>query len=271
MKALIYINGAKDGSEKALKTLSTALKKRKTEYSIIYALNPLTEQDILNVSVVFTIGGDGTILGLTELLSKKQIPIIAINTGKIGFLTEFEPTFIKKAVDLFFENSLAKDQRAVLKVDYNGKSFYALNDVVIQRIYKENENGIIINAQVKIDGEIVDVISGDGVIVSTPTGSTAYSLSAGGPVLAPGINAFSLTPISAHSLHNRPIIFSSLSKSEITLLGGYAGVFIDGKFISEINATQTINIERAKKDVIFLRNKNSNFYKRLIKKLNRTQ
>ncbi len=270
MKVLIYVNGAKEISEKVLKTLITSLKKKKIEYNVSYAINPLNENDLNDVAVVFAVGGDGTILGLTELLSKKSLPVVSINTGKIGFLTEFESTCAKQSVDLFLSDVLEKDSRAVLKVNFNGKDYFALNELVVQRVYNANENGIIINVEAKIDGEKVDVISGDGVIISTPTGSTAYSLSAGGPVLAPGINAFALTPISAHSLHNRPIIFSSSSFAEINLVSGSAGIFIDGKFVSTIKSGQIVKVERAEKDMVFLRNKNSNFYKRLIKKLNRT-
>ena len=119
-----------------------------------------------------------------------------------------------------------------------------------------------------LDETEIDCITGDGVIVNTPTGSTAYSLSVGGSILAPGINAFAVTPIASHSFSQRPVIFSS--KNTCTLIykkGTSAGVFVDGKFIRSLDVNDKILIKEADFPTIFLRKKDSNFFKRLTDKL----
>ena len=120
-----------------------------------------------------------------------------------------------------------------------------------------------------LDNIFVDEITGDGVIVSTPTGSTAYSLSAGGAILSPGINAFIITPLSAHSLHHRPIVFSAESVCQIDLKSPNAAVFIDGKKAIVLSESDKVNIKKSNKTITFLRKEQSNFYRRLDDKLSK--
>ena len=269
MKVLIYINHAKIESERVFNELKACLSSNNIKFTCIDNEDLKNKSKVEGYSVIFSIGGDGTILGLTEFALLNNLPIIGINIGKVGFLTEFEPECISQAVKMLIDGSLKKDARSVLKISYQNKCYFALNDLVVQRLYKDNIAGHVINLSVCLDGENADNITGDGVIVSTPTGSTAYSLAAGGPVLAPGINAFSLTPISAHSLHNRPIIFSADSKCEVKVLSGDAGLFIDGKLVSLISEGASVSVVAYKNKTVFLRKSNSNFYKKLIGKLNR--
>ena len=264
MKVVLYINQDKDFALDAGNKLISSL----NENDISFSYMDNIEGDISEYCAILVVGGDGTMLNVAKFATENGLPVMGINAGKLGFLSEFEVFEIDNAVQLLKNNQLKIDSRITMRVFYNGQSFIALNDTVVQRLYKEGVNGLIVTADVYIDKSRVDLISGDGVIISTPTGSTAYSLSAGGPVLAPGISVFSITPISAHSLHNRPVIYSADSKCDCSLSSGTAGLFIDGKYISTISKGETITIEKNDKPMLFLRKTSSNFYGRLIQKLN---
>lgn len=264
MKVLIYVNKEKDVEGESLTTLTSNLEKYNIEYLTVGFEEEILETDF---SAMFVIGGDGTILRRTEFVNTHNIPIIGINGGKVGYLSEFERSEISEAVKLFVDGKLKKDSRATLLVTYNGQEYLALNDAVVNRVYTENR-GMITSISFYIDGNKIDTVFGDGVIVATPTGSTAYSLSAGGAILAPGINAFSITPISAHSLNQRPVIFSTKSECLLKVEDNYSGaLYIDGKFIANLSEGEVVKINKAKKDTIFLRKEKSNFYKKLSEKI----
>ncbi len=264
MRVLIYVNPEKDVDGSILKMLKECLEEKNVSY-LVTGIDDVVED--ANYSAIFVIGGDGTILRRTEYANRNSTPIIGINGGKLGYLSEFERSELVEAVELFLSNKLKKDCRATLSVEYNGKEYLALNDVVVQRIYNNNK-GMVVNVSFFIDGKKIDTVVGDGVIVATPTGSTAYSLSAGGAILTPGINAFSITPISAHSLGQRPVIYSAFSKCSLKLENNYtAGLFIDGKLVATMQGGEEVTINKAEKDTVFLRRENSNFYKKLSEKL----
>lgn len=269
MKVLLYVNQEKNFDGALNETLILACEKYGIEYEF---LNSANEEEMISADAIVCFGGDGTILSISHFAGDKNIPIIGINAGKLGFLTEFEKNEVDKALFEFVNGNLKKDERISLEIDFNGKKFYALNDVVIQRIYKETLSRMILNVKVKIDGNLVDQIAGDGIVISTPTGSTAYSLSAGGSILAPGIEAFSMTPLAAHSLHNRPVIFSANSICEAEIAGEVsAGVFLDGKFIGEVLDGEKIIVKKSNYKTTFLRKSDSNFYNRLVEKLKRNK
>ncbi len=264
MKVLIHVNPDKDIGGVSLKTLIKSLKKHNIEY-LVAGIEDSVEND--DYSALFVIGGDGTILRRTEYANSNSVPIIGINGGKLGYLSEFERSEIEEAVDLFVTGRLKKDCRATFSVMLDGKEYLALNDVVVQRLYADNK-GMIIGVQFFIDGNKIDTVVGDGVIVATPTGSTAYSLSAGGAILTPGINAFSITPIAAHSLGQRPVVFSSDSECVLKVEDNFsAGLFVDGKMIRTLSGGEEVFIKKAENDTVFLRREKSNFYKKLSEKL----
>ncbi len=268
MRALICVNSKYGQLEDVRQYLISVLIKHGVEY-VTSELDD--EPNNANFDVLFIIGGDGTILRKTEFCSVNNIPIIGINGGKLGYLSEFECSEIDDAVELFLNNDLIEDVRLGLKITYNGREFFALNDVVVSRIYSDELSGRIIDVSYYIDQTKIDRVTGDGIIVSTPTGSTAYSLSAGGSILAPGISAFSVTPIAAHSLSQRSVIFSADSKCVLRLENeNVAGLFIDGKKIENVKSGEYIVIEKSEKSATFLRRRTSNFYKKLsVKLLNR--
>ena len=266
MRVLIYANKSKTESENFIKDFSAILADEKIDYSIILRddLSGKTDAD-----AVFVYGGDGTILALTEFCALNDIPIIGFNAGKMGFLSEFEVSEAKIAIQLLKSGKLKKDERSLIEVSCRNQFRLALNDAVIQRTYNEESDGLVISVSVFLDNIFVDEITGDGVIVSTPTGSTAYSLSAGGAILSPGINAFIITPLSAHSLHHRPIVFSAESVCQIDLKSPNAAVFIDGKKAIVLSESDKVNIKKSNKTITFLRKEQSNFYRRLEDKLSK--
>ncbi len=264
MKVLVCINNIKDLDGKCKNRLINVLDKHAISYDIVTDGNQIVTNDY---DALFVVGGDGTILQYVEFSSINKIPIISINAGKLGFLTEFEYEDIEESVKLFLENQLVSDKRITLKYEDNGQTYYALNDIFIQRIYTDKQ-GMLVSIKVYLDDTLIDNITGDGVIVNTPTGSTAYSLSVGGSILAPGINAFSVTPIASHSFNQRSVIYSSDKICKLVYQKGTsAGIFVDGRFIKPLKENDEIVIKKADLPTIFLRKKDSDFFKRLTEKL----
>ena len=261
----IYVNKAKDPNNIWLNKLIEVAKNHNFSYRVI------TDNDLVKPSdskALFVIGGDGTILNLAEYSSKNNLPIVGINAGKLGFLTEFEMDEIEQAFELFEKNQLKKDKRTIFYALIDGKKYFALNDVVVQRINIEERGNNVVNLEVFIDDNKVDRIIGDGVILSTPTGTTAYSLSSGGAILAPGINAFSITSLAAHTFNQRPIIYSSDSVCSIKVVGPCkTGLFIDGIFVRPVDMGCLIKVYKNEENVVFLRKEGFNFYTRLSLKL----
>ena len=264
MKVLVCYNQEKHKSKYCLDVLVSYLEKKGVEYSVIEK-NDNEPNDKFNA--LFVIGGDGTILRRTKYANTNSIPIIGINAGKLGFLTEFEISEIEESVDLFLKNGLKEDPRLTISCIYNGKKYFALNDIVVQRVYRESRS-MIINLDVKVNDKVIEKIVGDGVILSSPTGSTAYSLSLGGSVFCPDVEAFVYTPIAPHSFSDRPIVYSPKNTSKIVYNGGNgAGLFVDGKLVGLLNNNDEILIESCENKTIFLRKKDFDFFKRLANKI----
>lgn len=222
------------------------------------------------IDVLFVLGGDGTILTVASACALRGVKIIGINYGHLGFLAEFEREKLDEAVALVAGGAFSTHKRTMLSVEYGGEEYLALNDLVIQR----NTGGAhfcnTVSLHAEIDGATVDNFSSDGIIVSTPTGSTAYSLSAGGSILTPDIGAFILTPICAHSLHSRPVVFSDGSTLTIRALKGGERplLIVDGRAEREISANQTVTVKKSAHTVEFITNSQKNFFDKLLIKLN---
>ncbi len=264
MKVGIFCNRSAKRFTDIRRDLLRILEQKNISYEVYYSVDEIGAIDIL-----FVLGGDGTILKVAIEAGRKNIKLIGINAGNLGFLTEFEGEQIEEAVDLI-HGQFQTDKRTVLEVCVGDKHFYALNDVVFQRNNSTEADNNVVSISTEIDGNKVDSFIGDGIIVSTPTGSTAYSLSAGGSVLAPGIDAFILTPICAHSLHNRPIVYSDHSIMHVLLeKDAVAALFCDGSYICNVTFNDAIFIQRAAFDVTFISRPDSNFFAKLLYKLNK--
>jgi NAD+ kinase len=220
---------------------------------------------------LFIIGGDGSILGRTEVSNLYNIPIIGVNAGKLGFLTEFEYKEVENAVKLLSENQLVIDKRITIKVVFNGKTYYALNDVLVQRVNSYNENSSTTTLKISVDDHDIDTIRGDGVIVSTPTGSTAYSLSAGGAIIDPTINCLLFTPVCPHSFYNaRPIVFSPNNLIQIKAVQQNEDntyLTVDGSINEKLLYSDSVNVKASKSTLNLIKIKENKFYDRVYQKI----
>jgi NAD+ kinase len=230
--------------------------------------------DLDGLDILLVLGGDGTILMIASECAKRGIKIMGINYGHLGFLAEFEPEKLTSAIALITSGNFSTEKRSMLKIEYGDKRYYALNDLVIQRSTSGNAFSNTINLTAKIDGSTVDNYIADGLIVSTPTGSTAYSLSAGGSILTPDIDAFIMTPICAHSLHSRPIVYSASSTlticpAESKDSRALLNIIVDGKAVDAVTYFDEIKITKAKRHVEFITSSENDFFDKLLIKLNK--
>ena len=214
--------------------------------------------------VMVTVGGDGTILRIAKYCAVNSIPIAGLNLGYTGFLAEEEPSKVSEFVENLRLGNYKLENRALLCAEVGKNNYLALNDVLVTR----NFTARMLETDVFVNDEFVDRYFCDGYIVSTPTGSTAYSLSAGGSILAPNVSAFILTSINSHSLHSRPIVVSQ--NDEIYLSPACdANVVIDGVAVADIKRGEKLKVTKYGKEVCFIRFNGHSFYKKLLTKLNK--
>jgi len=202
-----------------------------------------------SIDLGIVVGGDGTMLHVTSTLAEANLPVIGINRGRLGFLTDIPAERYAQELDQVLAGDFEIERRAMLKAQCvaDGVTLaerYALNDVTLSK----GATGKMIEFDTQVDGETVGQSRGDGMIVATPTGSTAYSLSAGGPILHPLLSAIALVPVSPHSLGQRPIVLSNHSKVSLSLVGreaDKANVFVDGLDFMTLEINQTLEIRSA--------------------------
>jgi NAD+ kinase len=177
--------------------------KRSKKYLENKGVRMLGIENINSADFVVVIGGDGTLLGASKHLIGSIIPVVAINLGSLGFLTEIKKEEAFETFDRIMNGNFKCEERMFMKVKIENDTFYCLNDVVLS---KGGVNARMATINLYANDIYVSTYRADGIILATPTGSTAYSLSAGGPILMPGLNAMAITPIAPHTLSARPII-----------------------------------------------------------------
>jgi NAD+ kinase len=219
--------------------------------------------DYATCDILICQGGDGTFLSAAHLPGCENIPIIGVNLGSVGFLPEILPEHIEEAVAQLISGQYHMEQRMMLQVHcYSAgevllEEGFALNDAVITRGGRSQ----IITLELVINQEIVDHIPGDGLIVATPTGSTAYSLSSGGPIIHPELSLILITPICPHTLHNRSYIASDTSQVIVRLCSlPQALLAIDGRQEIELDSGSSVVIRRSRRSLKMIRLGNDNFY-----------
>ena len=265
MKIAIYSNAALEKHAPILAAIRKSLKRRGLPFSETTDIDRIPESDVLIV-----IGGDGTILHAAVKAGTRGACILGVNAGNLGFLTQFEAEQAEAVADIL-STPFEREKRTLLEAETEGGRVLALNEILLQRRYIEGADNNVVSVEAAIGGETVDRFVGDGIIVSTPTGSTAYSLAAGGPVLTPDLPAFILTPICAHSLHNRPIVFSD--EKEIVFRRNREdesglSLFADGIFVREVKTAEIVTVRKADRGVEFIRCGKS-FFDKLLYKLNK--
>ena len=226
-------------------------------------------KDIEAIDLVIVLGGDGTYLEGVRLLEGRKTPILGINLGSLGFLTEnrIENTF--QVIEQALNSKLEMRPRSMLKVSLKKEmetfEYQALNDIVIERGAQSH----LLNLSITSGKHLVSHIKADGLIFSSPTGSTAYNLAAGGPILHPEVKAFCMTPICAHSLTNRPTIFPENQEFHLKLndKSQIAVLTVDGVKRHEITETDKILICKSSSDHSVLRQPSHNYFDLLREKL----
>jgi NAD+ kinase len=224
-----------------------------------------------HAELIVAVGGDGTILHAARIASVANIPLLGVNRGRLGFLADITPADMCNRLDDVLAGRYERESRAMLtaRIEHNGTPVHtaqALNDVVLQKW----ETGRMIDFETWIDGQYVNTHGGDGLIVATPTGSTAYALSCGGPILHPALEALAMVPVCPHTLSDRPIVVGSASQIEIRLVNRpntKAQVTCDGIMLGDLGPEDRLLIGPAPNRVVLLHPPGHDYYRILRSKL----
>lgn len=227
------------------------------------------EGDDFNVDYAISMGGDGTLLKTAARVHSKDTPIIGVNIGRLGFLADVAPSEIETAISDIYAGNYRVDEHSVIKIETSGEeklesSPFALNDIAILK----RDNASMISIRASINGEYVTTYQADGLIVTTPTGSTAYNLSNGGPIIAPGTGTLCLTAVAPHSLNIRPIVVPDTSVISLKVESRSHSVLVavDGKSTSLHDGTE-VRISKAKHTVRIIRFSDRKYYSTLREKM----
>ena len=220
--------------------------------------------------MVLVLGGDGTMLNAARLVEKRSVPILGINMGGLGFLTEVGADQLYKTLERVFAGDYSLEERLMLRARLEGHGrritdATVLNDVVVAK----GELSRMIAMTIAIDGQFVTSLRGDGLILSTPTGSTAYSMSAGGPIVTPSVTALVITPICPHTLTHRPLLVPSTARLEVTLTSHDKGAMVtfDGQVGVAMKEGDTVTIEPSRHKTRLIRLPEGTYYDVLRRKL----
>lgn len=273
-KVCVIANAGKESARETAEQLRTFFEQRGIVCPVLF--EDFSEQTSYEkalsdgVECAVVLGGDGTLIRVAGRLAEKKIPVVGINYGTLGFLTGAESVGADEVLKALVAGEYRIEERMMLEASVEGTVFgTALNDVVITR----NGFSRIISVSISVNGTQVCNYRGDGVIVATPTGSTGYNLSAGGPVVAPATELFLITPICPHSLNARSILLSAedelhlVVREEKKTQNEEAIVTLDGQRAKELAAEDRIVIRRAEKKAYFIQLNNHSFFDALHRKL----
>lgn len=247
----------------------SVLKIRETSKEFWNGFQLISDESLANnCDVIISIGGDGTLLQNAYNARFSNTPLLGINFGKLGFLAEFETAQIDKLIESMKNEEIIIEQRNTLEASFlseEGEKLYAINDIVIER----GKFPKMIEINIEIDNEYVSTFSADGIILATPTGSTGYSLSTGGPIVNPSTESITLSPISAHTLSMRPLVISSQQTVVIKAESQFDAVRVicDGQRVNYLNSPAIIKITKSKNNLKLVRNSDKSYFEILRKKL----
>ncbi len=229
----------------------------------------IKEELIRDAEAVIVLGGDGTMLRAAHAIGDHDIPILGINLGTMGFLTEIEVGNVYIALDRLLDNDFTIESRMMVEGKVKDKIYHSLNDVVITRAGFSR----IIGLSIYVNNQILDTYEADGVIVATPTGSTGYNLSAGGPIISPKSKAIVVTPISPHSLTAKSVVFDSSDNIQIEIVKKRrtqeteAIVSFDGDNNMELSAGDVVSVSVSDREIRLIKMYDMNFYSVLREKI----
>ncbi|MBP5520021.1 MAG: NAD(+)/NADH kinase [Treponema sp.] len=271
-KALLIINVSKDESMSLAQEIAAYLEKKGIAHDFLSFDGFVDNSDFKEYQFVISLGGDGTVLYAARNASKYGIPVFPVNLGEFGFIASVQPQDWKKELNAFLDGKSVFQKRSLLKVEVSraSKKIYSslsLNDAVISA-----ERGVsTITLSVLRNSLPLCRLKADGLILATPTGSTAYSAAAGGPIVSPDLEAFVLTPLNSFSLSSRPIVLSPDSKLEITVEKCRARgicITVDGQEPFSIECGDVITVSLNKKKANLVAGSAEKFYNALRSKLN---
>jgi len=260
------INLSKPNAQSTAESLASVAQAQGKDTRLITE-HPLKKDCLKDVDLCCVIGGDGTLLGVLNASIHSQTKVLGVNFGKLGFLATFKPDQLSKDFASILEGNYSVEERSILFCQSNtGETAYALNDLVI----KESENRGLIRLKVKSEQRLISEYHCDGLIFATPTGSTAYNLSAGGPIISPNVEAIAMTPICPHTLGNRSVIFDSKTPIEVSFddLPAAPSVSIDGKKHFQEDSLSSISIQLAKERFLLIHNQTNTHFSIVRDKLN---
>lgn len=226
----------------------------------------------LEADLIIAVGGDGTMLHAASLAGEIDVPLLGVNRGRLGFLTDVSPSEMLESLDQIMTGKYSVESRLRLTAtlaaaDGSSKTALALNDIVLQR----RDTGRMLDYETRIAGQYVNTHMGDGLIVATPTGSTAYALSCGGPIIDPLLDALVVVPICPHTLSDRPLVVPASQTIEITMKqrdDTNASVTADGHVLGELKPSDKLLIERSHSNITLIHPPGYDYYQILRSKLN---
>ncbi len=254
----LYVDASRDRARTIGERIAARFRER--GFEVVDAKSPQT------YPLMIVVGGDGTLLRAARLAVGNDVPVLGINTGRLGFLTELDEG--DPAIDTLpeaVERGLHFEKRIALEAEYEGRRYFALNDVVVRK----GEISRIVPFGLRFDDEAVVQIPADGICVATPTGSTAYFLSAGGAIISPKVDAFGVAPLLPHTLFSRPLIVPASSHIEITCDSEIAQAHLecDGDVLADLAPGSSVFIQRHPECVRFARLSPLHFFERLEEKM----
>ena len=231
--------------------------------------NVLPKELLSDVDAAIVLGGDGTMLRAARDLGGSPTPLVGINLGTLGFLTEIEVSNVYQALDRLLIDDYFVEKRMMIEGAVNGDTYHALNDIVISRAGFSR----IIGLNIYVNDELLETYEAEGVIVATPTGSTGYNLSAGGPIISPKSKAIVVTPISPHSLMAKSVVFDSTDEVRIEIVkkrktqDTEAIVSFDGSDNAGLSAGDSVTAKMSSREITLIKMYDVNFYKILRDKI----
>ncbi|MFA5537206.1 MAG: NAD(+)/NADH kinase [Bacillota bacterium] len=263
VKIGIIINPNKTKAQWVASEVKNWAEKNGIQIVLMQAANELSLKEELRLNYVLVLGGDGTLLQAARKLAPLGVPILGINLGNLGFLTAIELSELQEGLRALANNEVDIEERMMLEArvirnNLKTDQFLALNDVVISK----GSFARMIRIGMKVSNQVVGTLPCDGLIVSSPTGSTAYCLSAGGPIVSPELEAMILTPICPHNLYSRPIVVSPTEVVQIHLVtqGVEAMLTVDGQHGIHLGNEDVVEVKRSKFRVRLIQLKGRNFF-----------
>ena len=260
----LFVNRTKPGVDEIVRAVEETTRKAGVSLTIADAW-PVKRESIAGCDAGGVVGGDGTFLGLAEAAALEGIPLFGINRGKLGFLAAYPSDDVSASIKSILAGDYQLDRRALIEIRFADGSFaLALNDIVL----KTREVFRMGRFSVKANNQVVNEFRADGLILATPTGSTAYNLAAGGPLVDPAAAIIALTPICAHTLSNRTMIFDGeaeleVSSEDVNLLG----ISVDGRATLEAQGRLPLQVRSAKVQLSLIRPKNLSHFEVIRNKL----